>query len=198
MELGRAASEEIAQLLDHHRQARWFAARRFSAHHGGLGSVAGRPFPVQHGQQVAQGSQPGAESQLRRVYGTRAGSGHRRRNRRNCRCRGPPQIPSRLRAQVQVRHVGNEAGHPLDERASLRGSSAGGVWLVGEGIRREVHALEVCLRGFPSPRLVISITAGPAYSANLAVAPCVFFRREGEGHGPHRFHYRQCHPGLFH
>ena len=35
MVVGRSAPEEIAQLLDHDRQA-----RRFSSHHGGLGPVA--------------------------------------------------------------------------------------------------------------------------------------------------------------
>ena len=56
MVLGRAAPEEIAQLLDHNRQA-----RRLSAHDGRLGSLAGRTFPLQHRQQVTEGAQPGAE-----------------------------------------------------------------------------------------------------------------------------------------
>ncbi len=99
---------------------------------------------------------------LRSVYGTCARSGHCGRRRRNCRCRGATQIPSRLRAKIQVRHAGYEARHPLDEGASLRGSSAGCVWFVGEGVRRQIHALEVCLEVLASPRLVISVTASLA------------------------------------
>jgi hypothetical protein len=52
VELGRAAPEAIAQLLDHHREARSLAGQSFASYHGGLGSVAGRTVPVQHWQQV--------------------------------------------------------------------------------------------------------------------------------------------------
>src|SRR5712671_4885445 len=61
--LGGAASEEVAQLLDHDRQARWIAA-----YDGRVGSVAGWPLRFQHGQQVTQSTQPGPEQKLRRVY----------------------------------------------------------------------------------------------------------------------------------
>src|ERR1700692_172402 len=55
LDLGRAASEEIAQLLDHDRQA-----RRLASQYGRLGTMAERPPPVQYRQQIAQGAKPGA------------------------------------------------------------------------------------------------------------------------------------------
>jgi hypothetical protein len=44
VELGGAASEAVAQLLDNHGQA-----RRIASHHGGLGFMDRRPISVQHG-----------------------------------------------------------------------------------------------------------------------------------------------------
>src|SRR3954468_13124391 len=62
--VGGAAFEKIAQLLDYHREA-----RRFSAHHGGLGTVAGWPLPVLDGKQVAQDAEPGGKSEVHCLYG---------------------------------------------------------------------------------------------------------------------------------
>src|SRR5258708_17980889 len=63
VEVGRRASKQVTQLLDQYREA-----RRLSAHHGGLGPLAGRPPSLQHWQQVAKNAQPGAEHQLCRLH----------------------------------------------------------------------------------------------------------------------------------
>ena len=102
VDVGRAAPEEIAQLLDHHRQA-----RRFAAHHGRLGPVAWTD---------ASCSAPAA-SRARRATWRRIRTASSAPNTPHeavivegiaeiADVAGAPQVASALRAQVQVRHVG--------------------------------------------------------------------------------------------
>src|SRR5260370_3943306 len=101
VDVGGSASEEVSQLLDQDRQARWLAA-----YDGGVGSVAERPLRFQHGQQVAQSTQPGQEQKLRGVYRARPRGRDRRRHSRDCRYADAPEVTFELWPQIQMGHVG--------------------------------------------------------------------------------------------
>src|SRR6185369_15909641 len=87
LEVGGTASAQESQLLDYYREA-----GRISTHHGGLGPLAGRSFPVQHGQSVAQGPESCRKSALCGLHRKGGRSGRGRGRCRNRRGSGPPCV----------------------------------------------------------------------------------------------------------